>query len=155
MTFVSSICVAVILLVVNHFLQLHKFIDYALYGFLVLDVLYVVYAYGMKPVYLLKSWRYEVDEDFVRLKYGLWIQNSVIIPMTKVQSVQKTQGVLMRKYGLAEVSVVTTASSHEIPCLEEEVATVLRDQIAILAKVEDVEEIKEVKEELDGHAIDS
>lgn len=84
-------------------------------------------------------WRYEVFEDEIYLRHGLWIRTRTLIPMTRVQHVDTKAGPLLRAFGLSSVTVATAGGQHEIPALADEVADRLRDRIAALARVtEDV-----------------
>ncbi len=84
-------------------------------------------------------WRYEVSEDEIYLRHGLWIRTRTLVPMTRVQHVDTKAGPLLRAFGLSSVTVATAGGEHEIPALSDEVADRLRDRIAVLARVtEDV-----------------
>lgn len=84
-------------------------------------------------------WRYQVSEDEIYLRHGLWIRKRTLIPMTRVQHVDTKAGPLLRAFGLSTVTVATAGGEHEIPALSDEVADSLRDRIAALARVtEDV-----------------
>lgn len=84
-------------------------------------------------------WRYQVSEDEIYLRHGLWIRKRTLIPMTRVQHVDTKAGPLLRAFGLSTVTVATAGGEHEIPALSDEVADGLRDRIAALARVtEDV-----------------
>jgi membrane protein YdbS with pleckstrin-like domain len=84
-------------------------------------------------------WRYEVLEHEIDLQYGVFFVKRTLIPMTRVQHVDTKQGPLLRKYGLATVTISTAATIHEIPALSNDVADDLRDRIAKLARVTDDE----------------
>lgn len=94
----------------------------------------------ISPYIRYKSWRYDVDEEYVQLKSGVWQEKHLLIPMTKIQSVETVQGPLMRKYGLYSVSMGTMGSSHVILALPKEEAVSLRNKIAKLAKVKEEDE---------------
>ncbi len=57
--------------------------------------------------------------------------------MIRVQHVDTEQGPVLKKFGLATVSVSTAATTHNIPALALEEALELRDRIGILARVEE------------------
>lgn len=105
----------------------------------ILSVVGTIWSVFFEPSLKFNSWRYDVNEDFLQLKYGIFIEKHELIPMTKIQSVATNQGPIMRKYGLYSVSITTMASSHKIPALSEKVAIELRSQIAYFAKVKEVE----------------
>lgn len=82
-------------------------------------------------------WRYEVRETEIELQYGLFVVKRTLIPMIRVQHVDTSQGPILRKYGLAGITISTAATNHEIPALIEEEADELRQRISVLARVAD------------------
>lgn len=115
-----------------------EWIGWILIGITIISVLSIVWSL-ISPFLLYKSWRYDVNEEFLQLKSGVLNEKHQLVPMTKIQSVATKQGPLLRKYGLYSVSIETMASSHTIPALPKEVAVELRNQIAHYAKVKEVE----------------
>ncbi len=85
------------------------------------------------PTIRWRRWRYDVYDTEVDLQFGLIIVRRVLIPMIRVQHVDTRQGPLLRKYGLATVTITTAATVHQIPALSEERAANLRDRISKLA----------------------
>lgn len=102
-----------------------------------LNILAGFYTIILKPYYVQKTWRYEIDEEYIQLKHGHLVEENTLIPMTKVEYVSTSQGPFLRKYRLYDVNVGTTASRHTIPALGEEEAIALTHQIARFAKVKD------------------
>ena len=94
-----------------------------------------IWAVGIKPYYLQKTWRYEIDEQFAQLKYGRFKVRHIVIPMAKVEYVSTSQGPFLRKYGLFNVEIGTTTSDHTIPAIHRDEAYALREQISTYAKV--------------------
>jgi uncharacterized protein len=84
-----------------------------------------------------KRWRYEVREQEIELKRGVFIIKRTLIPMVRVQHVDTQQGPLLRKYRLSTVMISTAATVHEIPALDMEEAEELRQSISRLARVAD------------------
>jgi uncharacterized protein len=89
------------------------------------------------PLLKWKRWRYEVREQEIELQEGIFIIKRTLIPMIRVQHVDTRQGPILRKYGLATVTVSTAATVHEIPALEIDEAEELRISISRLARVAD------------------
>jgi len=114
-------------------------IGWIIIGLLGLTVLSAIWGIIIEPSLKQKYWRYDVDEEFIQLKSGIWNKKHQLIPMTKVQSVELIQGPLLRKYQLYSISVGTMGSSHKIPAIPQEEARELRDQIAHYAKIKEVE----------------
>ncbi|WP_110114285.1 PH domain-containing protein [Bacillus sp. CGMCC 1.16541] len=133
------VLLAVLLYLDNRF-SWYDWIGWVLIGVTILSVIISIWSIFIRPVLLYKTWRYEVDEEFLRLKSGVIQEKHELIPMTKVQAVSTKQGPLLRKYKLCSISVSTVATSHGIPALPEEVAIELRNQIAQFAKVKEIDE---------------
>lgn len=84
-----------------------------------------------------RRWRWEVAEQEVRLREGLFVLKSTVIPMVRVQHVDTAQGPVMGALGLSDVHIWTAAGQHTIPALSDDHAAQLRDRIAVLARVTD------------------
>ncbi|MGD6968487.1 PH domain-containing protein [Rossellomorea vietnamensis] len=98
----------------------------------------IVYTYFfafLLPVIRWKRWRYEVREQEIELQRGVFFVKRTLVPMVRVQHVDTVQGPLLRKYGLASITVSTAATTHEIPALDMYEADDLRNSISSLARV--------------------
>ena len=82
------------------------------------------------PKYKYENFRYHMDEDKIILKYGVFTENSVIIPMSRVQYVDTEQGMILKKYKLINLTVHTAGGQYEIPFLESEIGSNLQLSIA-------------------------
>ncbi|MEG0259651.1 MAG: PH domain-containing protein [Lysinibacillus sp.] len=80
-------------------------------------------------------WRYEVREHEIEVQYGLFVVKRTLIPMVRVQHVDTTQGPILKKYDLGNMSISTAATVHTIPALVMEEADLLRARISELARV--------------------
>lgn len=100
----------------------------------------IVFLYGYLFIYLFPKirwarWRYEVRESEIELQHGLFIVKRTLIPMVRVQHVDTSQGPILRKYRLAEITISTAATNHTIPALITDEADELRSRISVLARV--------------------
>lgn len=107
---------------------------YAAAGLMILSAIFSIL---IEPSYLQKTWRYEVDEEFIQLKHGRLNIKHTVIPMTKVEYVNTSQGPFLRRHGLYEIVIGSVSSSHTIPAVPEEEAFALRNKIAYYAKITD------------------
>lgn len=134
----GSISTLFIVLLVAGFWALTYFFDwpgwlYALYiGIVVLAAFMLIFLF---PKIRWQRWRYEVREQEIELQHGLFIVRRTLVPMVRVQHVDTSQGPILRKYNLAEISISTAATTHTIPALITEEADELRARISILARV--------------------
>lgn len=106
---------------------------YALEAVLLLVIGYLIVILFPKVRWM--RWRYEVRESEIELQHGLFIVKRTLIPMVRVQHVDTSQGPILRKYGLAEISISTAATVHTIPALIMDEADDLRGRISVLARV--------------------
>ncbi|MGM0904644.1 MAG: PH domain-containing protein [Bacillota bacterium] len=106
-------------------------------GVIVLVLIYSYLNIFFIPKLRWKRWRYEVREQEIELKRGVFIIKRTLIPMVRVQHVDTQQGPLLRKYRLSTVMISTAATVHEIPALDMEEAEELRQSISRLARVAD------------------
>lgn len=106
-------------------------------GVIVLILTYSYLSVFFFPKLKWKRWRYEVREQEIELKRGVFIIKRTLIPMVRVQHVDTQQGPLLRKYRLSTVMISTAATVHEIPALDMEEAEELRQSISRLARVAD------------------
>ncbi|MGE7919653.1 PH domain-containing protein [Viridibacillus sp. NPDC093762] len=130
-------------LLVLYYLHIHfewkEWIGWIVLGLIVLTFFTAIWEILFKPSFMQKYWRYDVNEEFIQLKYGAFKEVNELVPMTKVQSVELIQGPLMRKYNLYSIQIGTMGTEHVIPAISEEEAFELRDQIAHYAKIKEVE----------------
>lgn len=89
----------------------------------------------VEPPISYRIFAYQVREDELEVHSGWIVRTETLVPMTRVQHVELERGPLLRKYNLAQVKVVTAATSHLIHALKLEEAQQLKEQIGHLAKV--------------------
>ena len=133
----SALIIAAILLVCSRQFGWYVWIGTVLYGLSGIILLSAIYSIAIEPVYLQRTWRYQIDEEFVQLKHGRWREKHTLIPMEKVEYVRSEQGPFMRRYNLYSIEVGTTTTSHVIPAIPSEEAKKVKAQIAVYAKIKD------------------
>lgn len=94
----------------------------------------LVWLVILPPIRFMR-WRYELSDNYLDISKGIIWKKRYIVPFVRVQNTDTQQGPIMRLFGLASVSVSTAASNHEIPGLSVDVADVLRDKAAELARL--------------------
>ncbi|GGO02096.1 PH domain-containing protein [Saccharibacillus kuerlensis] len=93
-----------------------------------------VFAVFRIPVILYNRFGFAVFEEEVEIRKGLFFITETLIPMTKVQHVELESGPILRKYKLAELKIVTAATTHRIAGLKTEEAESLKQTIGELAR---------------------
>ncbi|MDZ7690213.1 MAG: PH domain-containing protein [Balneolaceae bacterium] len=100
----------------------------ALTGIFALGV--TIFSTTIFPSIRWKRWRYQVDEQEIDLRRGIFIVKRTLIPVKRVQHVDTRQGPILRNYDLSSVAITTAATTHEIPALDDETADQVRNQIS-------------------------
>jgi uncharacterized protein len=82
-------------------------------------------------------WRYEIRDDEIDLRAGLWTVRRVLVPIRRVQHVDTSTGPLQGIFELATVSFHTAAGKTEIPALTRAEAEAVRRRVGELARTRD------------------
>ena len=117
-----------------------SWLQYIWIGLIALTVIGIPWTYVVSSPIFYKTFRYGLTDDFLYIKSGIWTISEVVVPMAKIQSIELTQGAIMRKFGVSTVQVSTMKESYEISYIESEVAQKLRDDIAKLARLKELDE---------------
>lgn len=81
-----------------------------------------------------QRWRYDVNADAIDILRGFIFKKRTVVPINRVQHVDTNQGPIYRKYTLSSVKISTAATTHEIPALDDETATEVRNKITQLVR---------------------
>jgi len=84
-----------------------------------------------------RRWRYEVREDEIDLRAGLWTVRRTLVPIRRVQHVDTESGLLQTFFDLASVTFHTAAGATAIPALKRSEAERVRGRVAELARTRD------------------
>lgn len=103
----------------------------------ILVLLQLLYKTIIFPVYMQRTWRYQIDAQFIQLKFGFIHVHHIVIPMNRIEYVNMNDGPLLRKYQLSTITIGTIASTHDIPALNVQDAKNLRDQIVYYAQLDE------------------
>lgn len=115
-------------------LEINKFDPFVLILFVVPSLLLYILVTVIIPNLRWQRWSYDVNEDAIDLHRGLLFKKRTVVPINRVQHVDTNQGPIYRKYGLSSVKISTAATTHEIPALDDETATDVRNKISHLVR---------------------
>lgn len=93
-----------------------------------------VFAVFRVPIIRYNRFGFAVFEEEVEIRKGLFFISETLIPMTKVQHVKLESGPILRKYDLAEIKIVTAATTHSIAGLKSDEAENFKRMIGELAR---------------------
>jgi membrane protein YdbS with pleckstrin-like domain len=76
--------------------------------------LYAAVSTGIRPWFKHRVYRWEVTADAVFTKTGWLSQTWTLVPISRIQTVDVTRGVLQQMFGLATVAVLTASSQGTV-----------------------------------------
>jgi membrane protein YdbS with pleckstrin-like domain len=133
--FFNTLVVAIVAGVAS-FLTFHfEWPSFIYYIAIILVLIVALTSIWLFPNIRWDHWRYEVREHEIEIQSGLFIVKRTLIPMVRVQHVDTSQGPILKRYNLANISISTAATTHIIPMLITNDADNLRARISILARV--------------------
>ena len=84
---------------------------------------------------------YQVDDDGIWIKRGVWFRGETSIPITRIQHIDVTQGPIERAFGLGTLIIYTAGTQHASESLDglaHEEATRLRDSLIAFGEADGV-----------------
>ncbi|MGK0465720.1 MAG: membrane protein YdbS with pleckstrin-like domain [Clostridium sp.] len=119
----STGVILAIAVVLNIFLEFNALWKYGLICCIyVLAFLILIYSLVL-PKYKYEKYRYHMNDERIILKYGVFTESNVIIPMRRVQYVDTEQGIILKRYKLIKLTVHTAGGEYKIPYLESEIGS--------------------------------
>ena len=88
-------------------------------------------SYTWPPIEYRRT-RYRVDDDLIEIERGVVFRSWIAVPRSRVQHLDVTQGPMMRRHGLGQLSIYTAGTEYSLvtlPGLADNVAHSLRDQL--------------------------
>jgi uncharacterized protein len=100
-------------------------------------VVYGVLAIGVRPRLRYRVHRWEVTDEAVYTLTGWLTRTWTLVPISRIQTVDVTRGVLQGAFGLSTVLVLTASSQGtvRVPHLETDVARRVADDLAHRAEL--------------------
>jgi membrane protein YdbS with pleckstrin-like domain len=95
-------------------------------------LLYAIAVIGVRPWIRYRVHRWEVTDDAAYTVTGWLTRTWTLVPISRIQTVDVTRGVLQQLFGLASVAVMTASSQGtvRVPHLEAGVAQRVADDLA-------------------------
>jgi hypothetical protein len=95
-------------------------------------LVYAVVAIGIRPWVRFRVHRWEVTGDAVHTLTGWLTRTWTLVPISRIQTVDVTRGVLQQLFGLSTVAVMTASSQGTVRVwhLEADVAQQVADDLA-------------------------
>ncbi|MCI9640393.1 MAG: PH domain-containing protein [Emergencia sp.] len=92
-------------------------------------VCYLAVGLVVFPIIEYKQWGYNVEEDKVVIRHGIFFIRKTIIPIIRIQNITVSQGPINRKLGLFEVEMALASGSFSIEGLDKETADAISENL--------------------------
>lgn len=99
----------------------------------------LVYPVLIGPGRRYRSWGYAMDGEDLRIAHGVWTRVATLVPLSRVQHLDVSQGPLERGFGVCRLVLHTAGTMHSrvvLPGLGRETAEAMRDEIRARVKEE-------------------
>ncbi len=105
----------------------------------------IVFTFGLTwaifmPIYRYKYWKFSIEDNEIRIKYGVFTRVTTTAPFVRIQHIDVQQSVLERMNGLSKLIIYTAGSRGAdilIPGLPIEYAEDMRDSLKDLISTEE------------------
>ncbi len=97
-------------------------------------LVYLIISVIFIPIYSYKIFKYNIDDNVVTVRNGLWFVSVMKVPLFRIQNVDTHEGILMRKYKLANLTLSTAGGNISIKFINKTTATRLKQQIKSVNK---------------------
>lgn len=107
----------------------YGYVKYILVGVALFLSLIVFIFHVIVPLYIYKLHGYDVNEEEVTILKGVIFKKMSIVPIKRIQHVEKTDGPIQRAYKQSNIKIFTAGSAEAIIGLSSEDATNLLNEL--------------------------
>jgi membrane protein YdbS with pleckstrin-like domain len=123
-----------VIVIVLVFLAFLKFLPHFKFKNIVTSIFVIIIALNFisalfYPKIEYKNWSYCMEEDKVILKYGVFVRETVVIPIKRIQYVDTSTGPILSHFELTNLAIYTAGGKYEIPSLASDIAKELQNSI--------------------------
>lgn len=109
---ISSIVIMIIACLIYHFAK-----QYVSYWPLVIGGVLSVFLTFIDPFIEYKQWSYRITEEKVEYNHGIYYKKKSIIPISRIQHLDISQGPIQKIFKLSTVKIYTAGLEHEIEAI--------------------------------------
>lgn len=73
--------------------------------------------------------KYNLSDEVIVVRKGLWFIKTTKIPLFRIQNVEIQEGIIMRKYNLANVNLSTAGGNTEVILISKQEANIIKQFI--------------------------
>lgn len=96
---------------------------------IVVIILYLIVGSIIIPRYKFLIFKYNLSDEEIVVRKGLWFITTTKIPLFRIQNVDIQEGIIMRKYNLANVNLSTAGGNTEVILISKQEANIIKQFI--------------------------
>ncbi|WP_172459003.1 PH domain-containing protein [Staphylococcus kloosii] len=96
---------------------------------IVVIILYLLIGSIIIPRYQFLIFKYNLSDEEIVVRKGLWFITTTKIPLFRIQNVEIQEGIIMRKYNLANVNLSTAGGNTEVILISKQEANIIKQFI--------------------------
>lgn len=96
---------------------------------IVVIILYLIIGSIIIPRYQFLIFKYNLSDEEIVVRKGLWFITTTKIPLFRIQNVEIQEGIIMRKYNLANVNLSTAGGNTEVILISKQEANIIKQFI--------------------------
>jgi membrane protein YdbS with pleckstrin-like domain len=96
---------------------------------IVVIILYLLIGSIIIPRYQFLIFKYNLSDEVIVVRKGLWFIKTTKIPLFRIQNVEIQEGIIMRKYNLANVNLSTAGGNTEVILISKQEANLIKQFI--------------------------
>lgn len=96
---------------------------------IILWILTFICTWFIIPKFRYHYFRYIINEDEIRIRRGIFFVKENIIPYFRIQNIDINEGLLMRRYQLATITLATAGGNSHIELIKNTKAEILKQVI--------------------------
>ncbi|UXR75756.1 MULTISPECIES: PH domain-containing protein [unclassified Staphylococcus] len=124
-----AVLIAIAGFITSYFVEFEKMLKWIALGFAVLAVLYAIMFVWLKPIYSYHVFRYHYSEQGIVVREGFIFIEETKVPLFRIQNIDIDEGFIMRKYGLATLTISTAGGNTEIRLIDKQQALKIKQLI--------------------------
>lgn len=89
----------------------------------------IIIYWLIAPGIFYRHYRYRMDEDCIEVRKGVIFHSHSLVPVERIHQVQVSKGPILRKFGLADVTMTTAGGTADMQYLDDEIAEYIAEHL--------------------------
>lgn len=115
--FLRNLIFLILYVVLFDIFNIHKTLNIRSFNILYFySVFYVLFVF-LYPIIKYLTWSYYINENFIELKYGIFLKKTVYIPVDRIKYIDLIQDPISKILRIKTIRIYTARGKLTIPCI--------------------------------------